>query len=290
MNRATLVAFCVAGTWLVNGALAQEGRFRTGVSTVSVYATVSESDGRLVPDLSKEDFTILDNGEPREITLFSSEVQPITVVMMLDMSGSMFSRYMKLRTSTLWFVEALRPEDRAQIGTFGDEVSINPHLTGDKALLKRVLRDELWPSGSTPLWNALDAAMTALASETGRRVVLAITDGRDECTLPRCVSAKNVERRAVGEGFMLYAIGMDGTGLDGDILTMTEETGGGHFELPVGADMTSTFARVAEELRRQYVIGFTPGALDGKLHRLDVKVAREGMKVRARRNYLAVRP
>jgi VWFA-related protein len=152
-----------------------------------------------------------------------------------------------------------------------------------------VLRDELWPAGGTPLWNALDAAMTALASESGRRVVLAITDGKNGCTFPHCVKADQVEKRAVREGFMLYAIGMDGLGLEGEIVQVSEETGGGHFALPVGADLTETFARVAEELRRQYVIGFTPAELDDKLHRLDVRVQRAGMTVRARRNYLAGR-
>ena len=88
---------------------AQEGRFRTSVETVSIYATVSDADGRLVPDLVKEDFTVLDNGAPRDITLFSNETQPITVVVMLDMSGSMFSRFVRLRTSTISFVDALQP-------------------------------------------------------------------------------------------------------------------------------------------------------------------------------------
>jgi Ca-activated chloride channel family protein len=268
---------------------AQEGRFRTSVDTVSIYATVSDADGRLEPNLVKDDFTVLDDGTPREITLFSSDIQPITVVIMLDMSGSMFSRFIRLRTSTLSFIDALLPHDRAQIGSFGEEIAISPHLTGDKAVLRRVIGNELWPMGGTPIWNALDAAMSALASESGRRVVLTITDGRNMCSFPRCLKPGDVERRAVREGFMLYAIGMDGTGLDGEIMQMAEETGGGHYALPEGADLTATFARVAEELRRQYLIGFSPAVLDGKLHRVEVRVGRPGMKVRARRNYLAGR-
>jgi Ca-activated chloride channel family protein len=268
---------------------AQEGRFRTSVDTVSIYATVSDADGRLEPNLVKDDFTVLDDGTPREITLFSSETQPITVVIMLDMSGSMFSRFIRLRTSTLAFVDALLPHDRAQIGSFGEEIAISPHLTGSKAVLRQVIGNELWPMGGTPIWNALDAAMTALASESGRRVVLTITDGRNMCSFPRCLKPGDVERRAVREGFMLYAIGMDGTGLDGEIMEMAEKTGGGHFPLPEGADLTATFARVAEELRRQYLIGFSPAVLDGKLHRVEVRVGRAGMKVKARRNYLAGR-
>jgi VWFA-related protein len=284
-----LMLIAAIGVLLWIGVAAQEGRFRTSVDTVSIYATVSEADGRLVPDLVKEDFTVFDNDAPREITLFSSEIQPITVVIMLDMSGSMFSRFLRLRTSTLSFVDALLPQDRAQIGSFGDEIAISPYLTSDKQVLRRVLRNELWPMGGTPIWNALDTAMTALGAESGRRVVLTITDGRNLCNFPRCLKPGDVERRAVREGFMLYAIGMDGTGLDGEIMTMAEETGGGHFALPEGADLTSTFARVADELRRQYLIGFSPAALDGRLHRVDVRVGRAGMKVRARRNYLAGR-
>jgi Ca-activated chloride channel homolog len=269
-----LVAVAIGAVLLGLGLEAQEGRFRTSVDTVSVYATVSDADGRLDTKLVKDDFTILDDGLPREITLFSSEIQPITVVIMLDMSGSMFSRFIRLRTSTLSFVDALLPQDRAQIGTFGEEIAISPHLTGDKAVLRRVIGNELWPLGGTPIWNALDAAMTALASESGRRVVLTITDGRNMCSFPRCLKPGDIERRAVREGFMLYAIGMDGTGLDGEIMAMAEETGGGHFALPEGADLTATFARVAEELRRQYLIGFSPAALDGKLHRVEVRVGR----------------
>jgi hypothetical protein len=88
---------------------------------------------------------------------------------------------------------------------------------------------------------------------------------------------------------MLYAIGMDGTGLDREIMEMAEETGGGHFALPVGADLSATFARVADELRRQYVLGISPAELDGKLHRVEVHINKPGMKVKARRNYLAAR-
>ena len=200
-----LAAAAIAG--LLLGAQ-QEGRFKSTVDTVSVYATVNEADGRLATNLSKEDFTILDNGTPRQISLFSNDTQPITVVVMLDMSGSMFSRFIRVRTSTLSFVDALSPQDRAQIGTFGEEIAISPHLTGDKEILRRVLRSELWPMGGTPIWNALDAAMSALTSESGRRVVLTLTDGQNMCDLPHCLKAGDIERRAVREGFMVYALSL----------------------------------------------------------------------------------
>ena len=72
-----------------------------------------------------------------------------------------------------------------------------------------------------------------------------------------------------------------------DLRKISDETGGGYFELLKTADLSPTFTRVAQELRSQYLIGFAPAALDGKVHKLDVKVKKPGMTVRARRSYLA---
>jgi VWFA-related protein len=292
MSAAAVTLAAVAGLSLVHanrpeGALSAQ--FRSSVSTVAVYATVDDGAGRLVPDLRREDFQVFDDGKPQEITLFSSERQPITVAIMLDMSGSMVGRFLKVRESTLWFVNALLPGDRAQIGSFGEEVAISPLLTGDKRVLARVLKEELWPLGSTPLWNAADAAMTALAGESGRRVVLMLTDGADSCNFRRCRKYGDIEKRARREDFMFYAIAMDERGIGTELVTLTSETGGGHFVLKGDDNLTDTFARVAEELRRQYVIGFAPAALDGREHRLEVRLTRPGLRARARSSYHASR-
>jgi hypothetical protein len=104
---------------------------------------------------------------------------------------------------------------------------------------------------------------------------------------------------------MIYAIGLEDSGLvwsfgsggaalqprptlDRSIRDLANDTGGGSFSLPVDADLGATFERVAEELRRQYVLGFTPAVLDGREHRLDVQVTVPGHRARARRSYLAV--
>jgi Ca-activated chloride channel family protein len=263
-------------------------QFRSSVTTAAVYATVDDGRGRLVIDLNRDDFKILDEGIEREITLFSNDPQRLTVVLMLDMSGSMMPRFGKVRESTQWFLDALAPGDRAQIGTFGEEIAISPLLTGDKQVLHRVLTEELWPAGPTPLWNALDAAMTALRGEQGRRVILALTDGADSCDFPDCLDYDDVRRRAAREDYMFYAVAMDDRGLGTEIVELTSETGGGHFELDRKDDLTATFARVAEELRHQYLLGFVPAA-DGKQHRLDVQVLRPGMRARARKTYQAAK-
>lgn len=267
----------------------QQEPIRTGVQTVAVYATVSDREGRLVPDLTQADFQVFDNGRPVRIDAFSAGNQPITVAVMLDMSNSMQGRFLRVRESTRRFIDALSPQDRARIGSFGYEVAISPILTGDKRILSRVIDEELWPGGGTPLWNAVDAAMTSLSGEPGRRVVLVLTDGGDTGSLPGLHADQGqVERRARDEGSIVYALGLQGNLLEGGIIKLAALSGGGHFDLNNDEDLTSTFARVTAELRHQYALGFTPTTFDRKTHKLDVRLTRPGLTARARTSYLAV--
>jgi len=264
--------------------------FRAGVQTVAVYATVSDRDGRLVPDLPQSAFRVFDNGREVATTMFSNEPQPLTAAVMLDMSGSMTSRFMRLRTAMLAFIDAMAPPDRARIGSFGLEIAISPLLTGDHDQLSRIVKEELWPGGGTPLWNAIRAGMASLAGESGRRVVIAITDGDDShLTIPGWPEPNldALGRQALNDSFLLYAIGFEGPGLDKKIIELAERTGGGHAEVPDGADLSATLARIAEELRHQYVLGFTPAVLDSRTHKLQVKVDSSRYRVRARDSYLA---
>lgn len=261
--------------------------FRSRVQVVNVYATVRDAEGRLVPDLPREAFAILDNGRPVPITTFSRDPQPVTVAAMLDMSGSMAGRVLLVRESAKRLVEALGPGDRASIGTFGTEVAVSPLLTGEKRVLNRVLDEELWPGGSTPLWRAADAAMEALAREPGRRVVLLLTDGINLDPTQGAPRRQDLERRAVAESFMVYAIGMRGSAFDDDVAKVAEQTGGGHFRLAEDADLGPTFARVVEELRHQYLLGVEASPPFGTRHALTVRAAPRGLTVRARQTYQA---
>jgi Ca-activated chloride channel homolog len=300
------VAAFVAGGWPAR-VQNQNPTFRGGVRTVAVYATVQDRGGRLAPDLTREDFEIRDNGRPVELTVFSNDEIPITVALMLDMSNSMFAEFGQVRKAALHFVNLLGPMDRARIGSFGDEVALSPHLTGDRRVLARVLQEELWPGGPTPLWSALHAAMGSLASEPGRKVILALTDGDDACVLrivPRpkvllpdrpqqslpgyanfCSTFERVGARAVREEFMFYAIGMPD--LSGEMRGLSLETGGGFFTLGGQANLRESFARVVDELHHQYLLGFTPAVLDGATHKLEVVVKRDGFTARARKSYVA---
>jgi VWFA-related protein len=311
---------------------AQEPTFKGGIRTVAVYATVTNADGRLVPDLPRDAFSILDNGKRQELTLFANEVQPITVVMLLDRSGSMRANFELVEKSAEEFVQALLPADKARIGSFSNRIQVDPRdFTSNHEQLIGILRAELQEEGPTPLWNAVNVGITALLHQQGRRVVLVFTDGMDSPMnfSNTNSSLKSVMKRAEEEDVMVYAIGLAGSnpyggraapmggggrrggfgggrgggrgggfggGYGGRHMTtdrpddglpkIAAVTGGGYFELTSANDLASTFQKVADELHRQYALGFTPTTLDGKMHALEVHLT-GGMTVRARKSYLA---
>jgi VWFA-related protein len=275
--------------------------FRSSVNTVSIYATVQDPKGRLVPDLQKTDFEVRDNGVPVELTVFSNELQPFTAVLALDMSYSMAKQYGRVVDAARSFVGAMYENDRVRIASFGREVAVSPLLTADKTRLLHILDSELWPGGSTPLWRASTLAMDSLASEKGRRVVFVVTDGNDSgrdynCaplvsdprgTIGPCPAQRDVRNRAETDEFMFYVVGIGGTGLDASIRDIASRTGGGQFQLGRDDDLQATFTRVADELHHQYVLGFSPATLDGRPHELSVSAKRPGLVVRARKTYVA---
>ena len=333
---------------------AQQPPTFSGVNrTVAVYATVTNASGRLVPDLTRDQFQIDDNGTKQELTLFANENQPITVVMLLDRSTSMRGNFELVEKAAEEFVGVMLPADKARIGSFSDRIQVDPRdFTADHDELLKILRTELQFEGPTPLWNAVNVGITALLHQQGRRVVLVFTDGMDApMNFSNNSSLKDVMKRAEEENVMVYAIGLAGSGggrgfggpggglgpggrrrgggggaggggrggrggfggggrggfgggfggrgggraiqpdkPDEGLPKIAVATGGGYFELTSTDDLASTFTRVADELHRQYALGFTPTKLDGKMHTLEVRIAQPGLTARARKSYLATSP
>jgi Ca-activated chloride channel family protein len=273
--------------------------FKAGTNIVPLFATVTDASGRLIPDLVKEDFEISDNNRPQALTLFANEVQFIKVVVMLDESGSMVNNIARVKDGAEQFLLRLLPEDRARVGSFEDKIIVSPEFSSNRSELIRFLKEGLQYGNGTRLWDAVDFSMSALSELDGRRVVLVFTDGADDPGPGKHVSYGTVLKRAQAEGFMVYAIGfhsrcrcgsggrMIETDPDPSLKHIAAESGGGYFELKEGQDLASTFTRVAQELHSQYVIGFTPESMDGKLHAVQVRVKRPGMTARSRKSYVA---
>ena len=289
--------------------------FHTASRTVAVYVTVSDTTGKLVPDLTQEDFEIYDNGKKQTITLFDSGVQPITVIMMLDRSGSMTPNFRLVRNAAEQFVGLLLPGDKARIGSFANRIQVDPRdFTSSQRDLIEILRTELQEPGPTPLWNAVNVGITSLLHQDGRRVILVFTDGIDHPLGSNNISFRDVTRNAEEEDVMVFAIGLAGrelgTGrrggggggglatfgvanrdddpaIDKGLPRIAAMTGGGYYELRSPANLGSTFKRIADELHRQYALAFMPDKLDGKTHKINVRIKRPDLVSRARKTYVA---
>lgn len=270
----------------------QQPTFRAAAQTVSIYATVTDPEGRLVPDLTQDDFEVFDDSRPQPITVFENGVQPITVAIMRDMSGSMIPARNLTDAAMKQFVASLIEGDRACYGVFAGSVAVNRKLTGDHdQLLQAISMPAPSFRDGTALWDAVSIAMQPLYHQPGRRVILTMTDGGDNRS---DTDLAKLEAVIVRDEFMLYVVGL--TTKPGaqqppkDLrraASVASNTGGGYFYVRPADDLVAAFQRISDELHHQYLLGFSPAALDGKTHKIDVRMKRPDLKARARNSYLA---
>jgi Ca-activated chloride channel homolog len=275
-------------------------RIKVTTQTVPIYATVVDSQGRLVSDLQQQDFEVYDNGKLQALTNFSNEATPFTAVVMLDTSGSMTLNMEFVKQAAEEFLMRMLPQDKAKVGAFNDKIQVLPKdepFLSDRDRLIRILKGELDFGYPTRLWDAVDESMAHLETVEGRRVVLVFTDGDDSASKN---GLKEVLERAREKDIMVYAIGLQSDYFNGQSRVRTrpdrglrriaDETGGGFFELTKKDDLGPTFTRVAQELHSQYVLGFSPATLDGRIHKLELRIKRAGLTARSRKSYVATPP
>jgi len=271
-------------------------RIKVTTQSVPLYVTVTDADKRLVAGLTKDDFEVYDNGKLQTINTFDNQATPVTVVVMLDTSGSMTLALDLVKDGAEAFVMRMLPIDKGMVGAFNDKIEFHPaSFTDNRDQLARALR-ELDFGYPTRLFDALDQSMDQLMGVDGRKTVLVFTDGDDNSSKK---SASSVLERARNEEVMIYSIGLENEYFngqqkvrskpDGNLRRLSEETGGGFFLLKKKDDLGPTFTRVAEELHSQYVLGFSPETLDGKVHKLEVRVKKPGAIPRSRKSYVASR-
>jgi Ca-activated chloride channel family protein len=286
--------------------------FRAGSDIVRIFATVTDHDGRLVTALVRDNFEVRDEGKPQPITQFDNSPQPIQLIVMLDVSGSMEGNLPLLRTAGAQLFARLRKDDVARVGAFGHEITISPAFTHDPDELAAAMPTSIAPDAPTPLWRAIDKAIGTFPKEDDRRkVILVLSDGKDTGMMDfrqAPVSQAEVIDRGRAEDVMIYAVGMrsrsrqpmqPGMGRGGlqamlladmpdpGLARVAEDTGGGYIEIRFGQDLGAAFTEVADELHAQYLLGFATPKRDGKVHHIDVQVTKSGLKARARKSYVA---
>jgi Ca-activated chloride channel family protein len=285
--RVARTAFVVLAAWLGLAApVAGQATFSAGVNTVATYVTVVRKDGKPNEALTAADFELLDDGQPRKISVFQAGSLPITVVVLLDESPSMRAAKARTESAAAAFVKRLVPQDRATVGKFSRTIRLESRLTNDaNELLDRVKESDP-PMAGTALWDALNAGLAALEDEAGRRVMLVLSDGDDNSSE---TSPSTMISGAIREGVMVYAIGIRGAErrLSAMLRDLARDSGGSYFELKPKDDIGLTFQRLADELHSQYLLGFSLESLDGQVHQLKVKVKKSGYTARTRKSYVA---
>jgi Ca-activated chloride channel homolog len=291
----------------------QQPTFRGGNDAVRVFVTVTDKDGKLATKLTKDNFEVRDDGKPQPVTYFENSPQPVRLIVMLDVSGSMEGNLSLLRASAGQLFSRMAAEDVARVGTFGRDVTISPSFTRDTDVLRAALPSRIDPDAPTPLWRAIDEAMDAFKDEDDRRkVVLVLSDGKDTgATGPlsfrkRPASQAEVIDRARKDDVMVYGIGIRSRGRqqmpggppdlrsmmlqdmpDPGLARVSEETGGGYADIRQGEDLGYAFEGVLDELHTQYLLAFAPPKRDGKVHGISVRVGPGPLKPRARKSYVA---
>lgn len=256
-------------------------------SLVSVPVSVIDRQGKYVVDLQQKDFRIYEDGVEQLITHFSNIDQRFSVVLLMDTSGSTASFLEQMKGAAKAFVEQLRPLDTVQPVYFHGEIRpLTTKSINDPNLLSAAI-EQMSPGPlnmGTRLYDAVDFALGVLKPVSGRKAVILFTDG--ENTWGKA-TMKSTLHEAEESDIIIYTLQYGDAPAQKYLQQLAEKTGGRYFMAADGNTIRRSFAEVAEELRRQYVLGYHPNELAqrGLERRIRVKVNRERVAVRARRSY-----
>ncbi len=260
---------------------------RITASLVSVPVSVIDRQGTYVVDLQQKDFRIYEDGVEQSITHFSNIDQRFSVVLLMDTSGSTATFLDQIKGAAKSFVEQLRPVDAIQPVYFHGEIKpLTTKSISEPNLLSAAI-DQMRPGPvdmGTRLYDAVDFALKVLKPVSGRKAVILFTDG--ENTWGKA-TMKSTLREAEESDTIIYTLHYGNPPAQKYLQQLAVKTGGRYFIAANENAIKRSFAEVAQELRRQYVLGYHPDELGEKRQerKIRVKVRRERVAVRARRSY-----
>jgi len=264
------------------------GQFTSGVDLVEVYASVSDTAGAAVPGLTADDFQVEEDGQPQAVTAFAAGDVPLGLAIAVDRSFSMkagrVDRFALAKRAARTLVDALRPADRVMVVAIGSDIDVVSPLSVDHAAAARAI-DALDVWGTTPLYDATIKAVDAIQASKGRRALVLLSDGADrdsETSAAELVDA--VRHRDV----LVYPVAVDAP-RPPIFAELATATGGRSFAPTSAPALEAAVRAIALDLRSQYLLGYVPRSAGGppRWHAITVKVARRGLRVRARDGYFA---
>ena len=260
-------------------------QFSSGVNVVEVYAAVSGRDGKPVTGLPREAFTILEDNQPQAISTFTEGDFPLSIAIAIDRSFSMKGPELaNARAGAQAVLDALRPSDQAMVIAIGSEVETLAPLSTDRSGQREAVA-RLEPWGTTELHDAVISSIDAIQSARGRRALILLSDGSDRYSTATAPQALDRARRS---DVMVYpfALGSTRPPLFAELATLT----GGRSFFPRNLQQVTDGVRaVADELRHQYLLGYTPSRMpvrgEDQWRSITVRVDRSDVTVRARDGY-----
>ena len=269
------------------------------VDLINVLFTVTDKRGRLVTDLNKSDITLTEDNKPQTITNFSRETDlPLTIALLIDTSTSIRDRFKFEQDAASEFLyRTLRPrKDKALFITFDSAIELVQDYTDSPEVLAKAIR-QVRPGGGTKMLDAIFlACQEKLKAETGRKVIILISDGDDNLSLETMNSVLEMAQRS---DVSIFAISTNSTGFfnlsapksDKLLKRLAEETGGRAFFPFKAEDLTQSFQDISTELRSQYSLAYrsTNTLRDGNFRAIRIELDRKNLKVKSRKGYYAPR-
>lgn len=259
----------------------QDTTLHVDVKLVSVFANVTDRNGAIVGDLAKEDFAVTEDGHPQQIAVFEKQSElPLNLTLAIDTSGSVQKDLTEEAAAARRFAHALvRPQDQMSLMQFATEVRALTPFTNNLKLIDRGL-NQLHGGWATALYDAIDQGAERLGPKEGRKVLVVISDGDDTA---KNTSYPEALEQALRNEVMIYSL-IDvpiaasagrSTGGEHALITLSEQTGGKYFYVDEGG-LDKAFAKVSDDLRTQYMIGYYPRNQEpGRtFHRIRVTVPR----------------
>ena len=298
---------------------------RVATDLVTIPVRVATRDGKPVKNLLQREFSIFENGELQPIAYFSSDDQPFTVALVLDMSYSTVFKLEEIKTAARIFILKLRPLDKVTVISFDEKPHVLCEPTSDRRVLQLAIAGARLGSG-TALFDTLHSAVEEkLAPVTGRRAVVLLTDGVDTSSMTS--DGRTIERRFSAGDTIVYTLQyntfedvkknreknaevrfdnndrpyvvqrspekgereIDYQNASAFLATLSEESGGRVYRVSSTTNLNEAFTDIANELRKIYSLGYYPNEdrNPGKIYDIKVRVYRPNLKITARNHYLS---
>jgi VWFA-related protein len=261
---------------------------------VTLTATVLDEGNHYIMDLDQSDFAVQEDGYEQEITSFSKELTPVSMIVILDTSGSIRRQMHDVQEAAVQFISQIRPEDRVAVMTFADTVRIAQGFTSDVTVLTQAVR-KTRAKGGTALYDSVVEACKSLKREKGRKAIILLTDGKDENDPGTAPGSRHSFEQALEKaresGITVYTLGL-GKNISKNVLEqLASHTGGRVYFPPTVKDLKEVYGLIAAELRSQYTLGYssTNRLHDGQWRNLEVTIRDRDYTVRTKKGYYAPR-